>query len=183
MNNPVPMAEDALLDRYKLFRQYIQNEDALVNHRTTWLIQIQAFLIATFGFSYQKKLEVYSRVCEAAAAGACKSGHALAEAIGGFATEYNLFMVILCGIGLVTAWISHTSVGAAQDAVRSLEEQWRSSFSASAKSANLPFITGGGHPDAPPKGFRFPVYLPRFFIGLWILLCGVIVAFNAGFRE
>jgi hypothetical protein len=32
-----------------IYRLYVQYEDDLINNRTTWLITIQAFLLATFG--------------------------------------------------------------------------------------------------------------------------------------
>jgi hypothetical protein len=43
---------------YVLYRDYIKHEDNLINARISWMISIQSFLIATFGFSYQKKFEI-----------------------------------------------------------------------------------------------------------------------------
>src|SRR5580658_9768416 len=39
---------------YKLFRDYIEHEDSLINQRLLWNINIQGFLFAAYGLSVQK---------------------------------------------------------------------------------------------------------------------------------
>src|ERR1051325_2213045 len=43
---------------YKIFRDYIEHEDGLIDKRLLWNINIQGFLFATYGFSVQKLAEV-----------------------------------------------------------------------------------------------------------------------------
>jgi hypothetical protein len=62
-NDNKQMNTTNIIEIYELFRSYVKHEDTLIDHRTTWLIYIQSFLLATFGFSYQKKFEVYANAC------------------------------------------------------------------------------------------------------------------------
>lgn len=54
---------------YVLYRDYIKHEDELINARSGWMINIQSFLIATFGFSYQKRFEIITSFIDKMGAG------------------------------------------------------------------------------------------------------------------
>jgi hypothetical protein len=43
---------------YQIHRAYIEHEDNLTNHRTTWLITIQSVVLATFEFCFQAPPEL-----------------------------------------------------------------------------------------------------------------------------
>jgi hypothetical protein len=43
------------LEFFELTRKQIEHEDSLVNNRTTWLLSLQAFLFAAYGFSLSAK--------------------------------------------------------------------------------------------------------------------------------
>jgi hypothetical protein len=47
---------------YEMFRDYMKNEDNLLNHRLTWLLTIHGFLYATCGFTLQMRVEVVQRI-------------------------------------------------------------------------------------------------------------------------
>lgn len=142
---------------YKLHRSYIEHEDGLVNHRTTWLITVQSFLIATFGFSYQKKFEVAEKVNSA--------GKSLSS-LGSVYDEYRVFMVVLAFVGLITAVAAFFSVYAAIRALRSIRDNWHKSYGHE-PHAYLPGITGGGDKRAERRGISLSMWAPIFFSLLW----------------
>ena len=41
-------------EHFKIFRDYMQHEDNLINQRVSWNSTIQGFLFATYGLSQQK---------------------------------------------------------------------------------------------------------------------------------
>ena len=49
-----PLTEPGLTALYANLRSYSQHEDNLISQRLTWLLQIQAFLLATYSFTMQK---------------------------------------------------------------------------------------------------------------------------------
>ena len=152
---------------FSIFRKYITHEDILINHRTTWLITMQSFLWGTFGFSYQKKFEVFVRLTEA------KIDPAL---IANASDEYNGFMLVLAIVGFFTAAVSYLSVNAASNAIDALRLTWDSSPYKRASHAYLPAITGGGHYTAPWFGMIISKGLPVLLSFLWFLTIVVILS-------
>lgn len=158
---------------YELYRSYIQHEDNLVNHRTTWLITTQSFLIATFGLSYQKKYEMAHKIMELSFCQ--KAIDALERPI----IEYNIFLLVLAFSGFSIAILTIYSVRAAQNAIFSLQGKWNSinfiwrnrmKDDGNAQLFDLfPEIIGGGS-DTEKKGARFATWLPIFFAILWVIV-------------
>jgi hypothetical protein len=160
---------------YKLHRSCIEHEDNLVNQRTTWLITVQSFLIATFGLSYQKKFEVAEKLAF--------TGKDL-TALGSIYDEYRVFMLVLACVGLITAIAAFFSVYAAVRALRSIRDSWLKSFPTQ-PHPYLPGITGGGDPKAERRGISLSMWAPVFFSLLWsavILFLLVSVTLKAGPR-
>jgi hypothetical protein len=60
VGHPIHAEKNAIpfLELFKLYRDYLIHQYALLNHRTNWFIGINAFLFATYGFTLQKRLEV-----------------------------------------------------------------------------------------------------------------------------
>src|SRR5262249_26759673 len=64
---PTSIGERSELKRhehYKIFRDYLQHEDGLINQRLSWNFTIQGFLFATYGLCLQKLLDVSDRIFE-----------------------------------------------------------------------------------------------------------------------
>jgi hypothetical protein len=53
---------EKISELYKILRSYIEHEDYLINFRSNWMYLIQSFLVASYGFTIQKKLEVMSKI-------------------------------------------------------------------------------------------------------------------------
>ena len=153
---------------YTLLRDYIKHEDGLINQRATWLMSVQAFLIATFGLSYQKKFEV---LANAFIAGKVQQLQVMIA-------FYDVFLLLLVAIGIMTSIRAGDSVRAAMAALGRLTEHWNSfvqgqmkaPFSLPASLDYLPGIVGGGHPDAPGDGIRLADALPEFFRKFWLVM-------------
>lgn len=152
-----------LEDIYILHREYIEHEDDLVHQRTTTFITIQSFLLATFGFAYQKKYEISEKLVA--------TGKSPVD-LGLIYYEYNGFMIILALIGIATSLIALRSINAAVKALRTVEANWLKITNTNPPSY-LPGITGGGNRDAHNGGVSLSNWAPLFFVILWIV---VIVA-------
>ncbi len=180
---------------YKIFRDYIEHEDGLIDKRLLWNINIQGFLFATYGFSVQKLAEV--------------QGHRLAELSGAKALYWLIFLLPLLGIGISV--YSLKGVDAAQNAIRKLKDDWEAAEKQHTEGEprilyelpKLPGIIGGGdagtascqantqgiagrppflkkwleslrprkYPhDAHTEGFRAPQMFPKIFITAWVAL-------------
>ncbi|MDD2800022.1 MAG: hypothetical protein PHE96_01075 [Methylococcales bacterium] len=151
---------------YSLLRDYIKHEDDLINQRMTWLMSVQSFLIATFGFSYQKKFEIVSKALI----------NKETQALGFSIVEYDLFLIMLIVVGIATSYFALQSIEAATHSITQLRERWRDFYRCEWRKLcdsrpqldHLPDITGGGVVMAHIQGIKFPFYLPRFFIFFWV---------------
>jgi hypothetical protein len=143
---------------YTIYRNYIEHEDSLVNHRTTWLITIQSFLIATLGLTYQALLEPLSGKVEPI-------------------TPRSLlfFQAALATVGFFTSFVAYLSLRAAGRSIRSIRRNWERQPLAAACRLQLPALTGGGDSRAPRMGFSFPLLLPAFFMVFWVVMADFLI--------
>lgn len=152
---------------YALYRDYLKHEDGLINHRVTWLVGVQSFLIATFGFAYQKKYEILSKALLDEEI--CKLGFSL--------YLYDAFLIFLVVIGVCTSTSALKSVGAATLALENLRSGWNEIKDCHRSLFHLPGITGGGSDKANDDGKNLSLLLPKFFHRFWWGTF-VFVAFN-----
>jgi hypothetical protein len=148
-------------EHFKIFRDYVEHEDNLINSRLMWNITIQGFLFATYGLSVQK-------LAEQQATGA-----------GVPALRWLILILPLFGIGI--SLVSIMGVIAARTAINSLVVQWKEILDqAGSKEPGLPFLVGGGIPDgdksgtecskAHRRGLRAPLWFPWIFVFAWAAL-------------
>ena len=161
-----------LEDIYKIHRDYLEHEDNLINHRTTWLITIQSFLLATFGFTYQKRYEVAAKLYE--------HSQASLSALGQVNVEYHIFMAILCVIGVGVSITAFLSIESATLAIKGLKKSW-SNVANGNNTSHLPELTAGGDSKAESRGFGMPLVLPIAFGILWILALVYLLAVRFSF--
>jgi hypothetical protein len=172
---------------FEVYRDYVKHEDNLKNFRSTWNITIQSFLVATYGFTIQKMLEVFEHGILYRA-----SGEKILYA-------YLLICCAICFTGAACNFLTILSVGAAAKAITNLEEKWHIVLArndVSVEASDLVFLTGGnlvdpfGKSDKSQKWVQFwrskssspakrgrsiPMYIPVTLIGFWISA----LAFNA----
>jgi hypothetical protein len=182
---------------YVLYRDYIKHEDELINARTSWMINIQSFLIATFGFSYQKKFEMVSLFVQKMSSDGDRkfsdltlnnfknikelenildrlsetSPSDLAELkihlFQNLIHRYDFFLEILAITGILTSFSALQSIYAAQFSIDTLNIKWRNIVREHEFQINLPEIIGGGSQKANQYGKSLSKWLPIFFIGIW----------------
>lgn len=160
---------------YKIHRDYVEHEDELVHHRMTTLITIQSFLLATFGFTYQKKYEIAERLFE-------HDPKLSLSVLGSITDEYNGFLLVLAVVGLGTSFIAFRSIKAATNAITELEKSWL-------RAANhqppdyLPGLTGGGNATSSATGITLSTWAPMFLVALWLVtLFVMILVFKVGLK-
>lgn len=139
---------------YETYRAYLENENDLLNHRTTWLLVFQGFLFATLGALGQwqrAKEEPYLLF-----------------------SEHHRLVDILAAVGGSVALVAGVSIFAAQLAIHTLRKQWEGLLHDDALSNNtkwktcLPGITGGGSPTAATLGMAAPVAIPIIVLTAWL---------------
>jgi hypothetical protein len=144
---------------FKIYRDYIQHEDLLVNHRMTWLITIQAFLWATYGFAFQKKYEFLVRI---------HVEHVPKNDIVDLLYQYDKLLYLLSLVGLVTTISAAITVNSARLAVIRLRKKWkRTRYYRPPPVSHLPGLTDGGKAN---RFYTYIVFLMPFGLGvMWVL--------------
>jgi len=150
---------------YKIHRDYIAHEDNLIHQRTSWMITIQSFLIATFGLSYQKRYEFIAQYYAANKKMPC---------FPPIDSDYTIFLISLCCIGAGTALATLFSVYAAIRALRRVRNNWRD-LVGQWHPRYLPGITGGGDRIASKHGITLSIWVPAFFLAIWIAALSYLV--------
>jgi len=150
---------------YEIHRKYIEHEDELVHQRTTSLITIQSFLLATFGFTFQKRYEVAATI-------QIKGSQVPDMKVQ--TSEFNGFLLILACIGVATAYIAYRSIKAAQEAIQQLAQSWETTALQEKAPSYLPGITGGGHRNSSKSGVAMTTWTPVLLMGLWLLTLFVL---------
>lgn len=171
---------------YDRFRDYVVHEDDLINQRTTWMITVQSFIVATFGFGVQKKLEVASGLatlrlfCSSEKVDQLKS---IPIATG----QLDTLLYGLCLLGGVIAYFTLRSVNAAASAIEHLKADWDRAVREFLRSGRgdelkfLPGLTGGGSSLAASEGFQLPTWLPLIFVWGWVVAFLTLIGIRVGF--
>jgi len=177
INNGEDNTPTNTLAMFSTYRLYEEHENNLLNHRTTWLVTINSVIIATFGFSCQKLLEVIERIAEFDN-GEAHTKHRIKEYLEGSLDDYRKFLVALAIIGLIVSLWSTLSISAAVRAQVVLRRKWKR-FSSRPDAVWLPDLSGGGSKYASRLGGWMALGLPIFLSILWIII--IIVFANLQF--
>ena len=138
-------------EHFKIFRDYMQHEDNLINQRVSWNSTIQGFLFATYGLSQQKLPDPKP------GPGALHNLETLVRTIPwlGFGLSILVFLAVLA------ATLAH----------RRLADDWRVRVSPCYPDKQyLPDIAAGGVKAAGWLGFGTPVLIPIFFAVAWLYI-------------
>lgn len=139
------------LEIYKVYREYVQHEDNLINHRSSWNATVQAFLFAAFAVAVQSRVDAR--------------------------TEFTRQLTFFAGawliplVGLFVALATLFSVIAASRAIRALERKYTEIYAPwhVNRPAHLPSLTGGGSSWAHLTGFALPFVIPVLLALAWSL--------------
>jgi hypothetical protein len=152
--------------RFSLYRNYIQHEDHLINHRISWFITVQSFLIAAFAVTMLAKYTFYAPILGASIEHGRPYSHSLL-------TPYQLavFQMALVSVGFITSVISFISVEAAHRSIRYLTRHWAGNAENQGCQSRFPGLTNARHGSSDRDGWAFARYLPLFFGLFW--LCAI----------
>jgi hypothetical protein len=164
------------LEVYSLLREYIQHEDNLINHRTTWFLTLNSFLFAIVG--------ILANVSE--------------EPKLFRPSEVLLFLIMISTIGIVVSATSGMSVYAAYNSIKALKAIWVDKYEPEAidfggKATGslldrpdnelrfdpkmiFPYVKGGGGNRLNARRGRVIAYSLFWWIGLcWTSVCAFAV--------
>lgn len=168
------MNKDEIIKIYEIYRNRCEHENILIDHRTTWSITIQSFLIATFGFSFQKKYEISEKL------------FGNTEKIGAMKNEifnFDIFLFLLIVVGVVTAAIALRSIKAATDTIEKISEKWHEIKHQNYDIAmNIPDIGAAGDRRAREQGQWLSKALPVFFMAFWTCVFVFIIKSSLDFK-
>jgi hypothetical protein len=162
--------EPTIIDLYKAYRQYLDHEHNLINHRLSWNFTIQGFLFTSYAFVANKAADV--RVALA------QSTMVRADLLKAPLHDLQILLLVIGVVGIAVSFFIHYSVTGAVRAMNKLTQRWSKEnfpggtvlLSDAAASAGLPEISGGGDPEALALGFRAPAILSFVFMAAWATL-------------
>lgn len=152
---------------FELYRGYIEHEDALVDARTTWFIQLHSFLIASYGLIFAAVVTTFSEDFDTV------------KARLGLQVVSGLLLLAITLIGFGSSRAAHLSVKAAGIAVSELKARGNAAIAAYDSDSILPPLTGGGSPEADRLGAELSGILPRGLMVLWAFSTGIPLALVA----
>ncbi len=188
------------IEIYDRARAYIEHEDMLVNHRKTWILTINGFLLAAVGIMIPR---IVGQSAEIAASAA---GLGPFDLLGDLESPpgaeldalqiYYQFIFVLCFVGFLVSLIGFFSIRAASDAanaIKHLINEHYPTYSIEHKATKiyyyhvridenfrgrLPMVTGGGRDYNDLRGFFISIWLPLIFAAIWFLFAGFIIRAN-----
>jgi hypothetical protein len=132
---------------YNLFRQQVVSEDNLVNYRMTWLLLLQAFLLAILGGALSQSFQQHVK-------------------------DIELFKWLICVIGISGSLLIGIGVWAAQRAINCLVREYEKPYGGADNiPKHLPPIVGG---ETPHVLGAVPLFLPILCFAVWIVVGCVV---------
>lgn len=159
------MANDNIIELYKIYKSYLDQENTLTSSRSTWCITIQAFLLGSFGLLANKYYELMINGIE--------RNDALFNLI---MLNYGILLLTISLLGMVVSVYSSISTKAASKAMENIESTWKNWHKSDADEAGLPNITGGGVINAGKNGGKFARSIPQLMFIFWFVVAMLIGA-------
>ena len=142
---------EKLVAHYRIFRDYLQHEDDLINHRSTWHHTIQGLLFTALGVTLSKVDPTATRQAVAV---------------------QKALILLLPVLGMSISLAAFLSIRAATRALDELRNQWEKLIEIYGEDLwpTLPGITAAGNKWAIKWG-KTPAYVIPCVIGVaWLLL-------------
>jgi len=148
----------SLEKHYRLFREYVVHEDALINKRLLWNINIQGFLLAGYGYTVQKLAEVQKDPL------ACPPEDGL--------HLLRFLIVVIPILGIAISLLGWLGVEAARKAIEKLRDGWKTAQSEHPNETviTMPGLVGAGNDLLHTLGLLAPRLFPWAFCVIWVTL-------------
>jgi hypothetical protein len=154
---------------YGSYRQYLNHEHGLINHRLSWNFTIQGFLFTSYAFVLNKAADVRIALSQEAMVGVNQLRAAL--------HDLQVLLLVVAVVGVCASVAIHLSVWGARLSMKELRLRWSKLKYTDGKtleqvslSSGYPAIMGGGDPDATKLGFYAPAILSMALAIAWLLL-------------
>ena len=152
-------------DVYCAYRDYIKQEDNLINNRVGWFIQLHSFLIATYGIVFASFVSTFATDATSRAA---------FPAVRSVAT---MLLGAISVAGIVSSVSAALSIWAAHQAITTLNARWKELKPIWDPDNLFPGMVGGGREEINRRGSIFHMGLPTVLLILWLasffLLCRI----------
>lgn len=175
---PTPLTSEDITTVIRLhaaYRDYVKNEDSIINYRTTWLITLQSVLFGIYGFTLQKRADVLTILMTSTTLGPNREAREAAVAkmmldphsyLGSSISLLNYIIastpmigIFLCVIFIISLYAAY----AACSKVRRCAAAHIEVFTA----LSLPGITGGGAFGIPTVGSMASFFVPLAMVIFW----------------
>ncbi len=176
---------------YEMFRSYVEHEDDLTNNRITWMLAIHGFLYASYGFTIQKKLEVFDKINAIVATNPTVNfdNYMRTGQLRYVLVEIEVFLITIACVGLFISLFAGFSVRAAHRAIQNNKTLFENKFypeqrhgvektvnlGDSTNELRVPTIVGGGNEHEVKFGDLTSKGLPAILATSWILALGVSI--------
>jgi hypothetical protein len=157
----VPKDEITKLQYFEIFRQYRMCEQGLINHRLTWNLAIQGFLLGGYGVCLQKLVELQQQAQVPASPAFLLHNHV---------AQLDSLTHSIPWIGLAFALFIFVAVLGSKIALKNLQREWHLHVENKQPLPYTPNPAGGGSRWAVRLGFLPPFSIPLLFMWVWIYL-------------
>jgi hypothetical protein len=127
------------------YRQYLNHEHNLINHRLSWNFTIQGFLFTSYAFVLNKAADVRIALSQEAMVGVNQLRAAL--------HDLQILLLVIAVVGVCASVAIHLSVWGARLSMNELRQRWsklkytdEKSLEQFSLSCGYPAIMGGGDP-------------------------------------
>lgn len=137
---------------FSIYRDYIEHQYELMNHRINWYILIQSFLFASCAVMAQASATI-------------SVVHDITPTTNKISDYCNIVSIVICCVGIYTTIIALSGIRAAERPIGSLQRRWQSIVEGdeglSSARATMPRLLVGGDNDVyRRRGVRLAVHLP-----------------------
>lgn len=156
VSSPTAPAKIDELSLYSIYLDYIRHENELINHRNTWFLAAQGFLLAGAGFVLQKGFVAVAETW------GTPTLTGIFDAI-----KYLVMWFICCWSGIITSQQALRSISGARRSQEEIEMLWLA-VSSQPVRAVLPDLRGGKNaPATNAKGHGIGRGLSTYTLRLW----------------
>jgi len=150
---------------FPVYREYIKHQYELIHHRTTWYIQLQAFLFTCFAFVVQKRAELGFQALDRSVC--------IKDARCIYVGYLDVSIVSFCLAAISTSYILYKLIISASMPIEALWNKWGDIWKKlESRSANqaMPLLTGGISVKHAMDGIKLTKKVPLALGLVWMLI-------------
>jgi hypothetical protein len=179
------------LNIYDMYRDYVKQEDTLINFRSSWILAIQAFLYATYGAVLSKQFDNIEKITDLKEKSFLFDKIAVCK-LEKLDNELAMFLFTIAIAGIIISWLGFLSIRAAHMAIINVEKIFKLqhrvlqsgqfncreivSVTADNTQVLLPnIVAGGGGKKIFRHGSWASRFIPLVLIGIWVIALATLL--------